>query len=137
MTEWKTINTVLKNGEVVDLWHFEFGRHADMYWGKPLHCCGEDGRHCDSEWHKESDGWVCGMTNEFSFAEEEFTHWMPTPCSPFEKNKTYCCDDYLKLESAVLWCLDRDKRNGSLPEAYAEKLMEAVGNTLNSPDNAG
>lgn len=31
-----------------------------------------------------------------------------------------------RLEDAVIWCLDRDQKNGSLPEAYALRLREAL-----------
>lgn len=31
-----------------------------------------------------------------------------------------------RLEAAILWCLERDQRNGSLPEAYAYKLRSAL-----------
>lgn len=27
-----------------------------------------------------------------------------------------------RMRNAIEWCLDRDNRNGSLPEAYAERL---------------
>jgi hypothetical protein len=30
------------------------------------------------------------------------------------------------IREAIEWCLDRDKRNGSLPEAYAERLRAAI-----------
>jgi len=34
-----------------------------------------------------------------------------------------------QIEAAVRWCLDRDQRNGSLPEAYAERLRAALATT--------
>jgi hypothetical protein len=37
------------------------------------------------------------------------------------------------LEEAIRWCLARDERNGSLPEAYAEKLRAALTRTA-SPE---
>jgi hypothetical protein len=30
------------------------------------------------------------------------------------------------LKEAVEWCLDRDSQNGSLPEAYAQRLRAAL-----------
>ena len=75
------IVTAPKDGTLVDLFHKEFGRHADCYWGRPDHVCGEAGQYCDSDWHGLAEGWVCGTFNECLDAED-FTHWMPRPAAP-------------------------------------------------------
>lgn len=79
---WQSIETAPRDGTVIDLWHFEFGRHTGMYWGKEQHCCGEEGKYCDSEWHSDVDGWIDGYQNQKSSEAEEFTHWMPLPAAP-------------------------------------------------------
>jgi hypothetical protein len=81
MGDWQPIETVPKDGTTVDLWHDEFGRHADCYWGLPHHECGEAGRYCDSDWHDTPEGWVDGAFNQSTF-EDGFTHWMPLPPPP-------------------------------------------------------
>ena len=78
---WQEITTAPKDGTLVDLWHSEFGRHADCYWGFPEHCCGEAGRYCDSEWHRLEAGWVDGTLNE-SLDASDFTHWHARPAPP-------------------------------------------------------
>lgn len=78
---WQEITTAPKDGTFVDLWHSEFGRHADCYWGFPEHCCGEAGRYCDSEWHRLEAGWVDGTLNE-SLDASDFTHWHARPAPP-------------------------------------------------------
>jgi len=79
MSEWQDISTAPRDGTRIDLWG-KFGRATDCYWGKPYHCCGEAGRHCDSEWHGMAHGWVCGTFNHT--LEEDFTHWMSLPAPP-------------------------------------------------------
>jgi hypothetical protein len=79
--QWQPIKDAPKDGTVVDLWHEETGREADMYWGKPQHSCGEYGRYCDSEWHSEPEGWVCGTINQVIF-DGGYTHFMPLPTPP-------------------------------------------------------
>lgn len=81
VSEWQPIETAPKDGTVIDLWHEEFDRQADMYWGKPEHCCGEYGQYCDSDWHSEPEGWVCSAVNQAIFADG-YTHWMPLPAPP-------------------------------------------------------
>ncbi len=81
-SEWRDISTAPKDGTVVDLWHREYGRHSDQFWGAPSHCCGEAGVHCDSEWHGHPPGWVDATFNEWSSDGEAFTHWMPLPDAP-------------------------------------------------------
>ena len=79
--EWQPIETAPKDGTVIDLWvsgEFE-GRYAGCFWGKPLHCCGEYGRHCDSEWHDLPVGWVTDFNEPLT---ELPTHWMPPPDAP-------------------------------------------------------
>lgn len=78
---WSPIDEAPKDGTIVDLWHEEFGRQADMYWGKPQHCCGEYGKYCDSDWHSEPEGWVFSSLNQVIF-EDGYTHWMPIPTAP-------------------------------------------------------
>jgi len=80
---WKTIESVPKDGTVVDLWHEEFGRFTDMYWGKPNHCCGEAGMYCDSDWHRKPEGWVFSVADEVISADSEgYTHYMFLPAPP-------------------------------------------------------
>lgn len=38
----------------------------------------------------------------------------------------FVASDVSQIEAAVRWCLERDSRNGSLPEAYAERLQAAL-----------
>lgn len=79
---WETIDSAPKDGTVVDLWHEEFGRQPDCYWGKPQHSCGEYGKYCDSDWHGEPEGWVDSACNSISPFQDECTHWMPLPKPP-------------------------------------------------------
>ncbi len=75
------IDTAPKDGTVVDLW--ENGeRHADCYWGKTQHDCGEAGQHCDSDWHREKEGWVYSPLNHNMGETFKPTHWMPLPAAP-------------------------------------------------------
>jgi hypothetical protein len=85
MTRWQNFSTVPKDGTVVDLWHKEFGRFPDCYWGKPTHECGEAGCHCDSDWHSEADGWVSSTFNSSIF-NEGWTHWMKLAAMPVTKH---------------------------------------------------
>ena len=78
---WQPIETAPKDGTVIDLWHEEFGREADCYWGLPHHCCGEMGSLCDSDWHSLEPGWV-GTCNEIMSPANAYTHWMPLPPAP-------------------------------------------------------
>lgn len=78
---WQPIETAPKDGTVIDLWHEEFGREADCYWGLPHHCCGEMGSLCDSDWHSLEPGWV-GTFNEIMSPANAYTHWMPLPPAP-------------------------------------------------------
>lgn len=78
---WQPIETAPKDGTAIDLWHEEFGREADCYWGLPHHCCGEMGSLCDSDWHSLEPGWV-GTFNEIMSPANAYTHWMPLPPSP-------------------------------------------------------
>lgn len=79
--KWQDISTALKDGTRVDLWHEDWGRQTDCYWGFPEHCCGEAGVHCDSDWHRLDAGWVDGTMNE-AFDPNSFTHWRPVPAPP-------------------------------------------------------
>jgi hypothetical protein len=40
---------------------------------------------------------------------------------------------YEALQEAIRWCLDRDERNGSMPEAYANKLRSALSTSQSDP----
>lgn len=89
---WKPIETVPKDGTVIDLWHEEFGRQPDCYWGAPHHECGEAGQYCDSEWHGAPDGWVDSTLNQSTF-DDGFTHWMPKPAGPDTVRSTLMKED--------------------------------------------
>jgi len=78
---WRPIESAPKNGDMIDLYHEEFGRWPDCYWGMPEHTCGEAGQYCDSEWHSEPEGWVCSASNTHAFSDG-FTHWMPRHAPP-------------------------------------------------------
>lgn len=77
---WKPIESAPKDGTVIDLWSTEFGRQPDCYWGKRSHCCGEDGQHCDSDWHSEPEAWIDSAQNTETF--DDVTHWRPLPSAP-------------------------------------------------------
>ncbi|WP_136625089.1 hypothetical protein [Aureimonas flava] len=79
---WQPIATAPKDGTTIDLWHEDFGRQADCYWGKSQHECGETGRYCDSDWHSEPDTWIDATFNSPLFLDGEFTHWRPLPLAP-------------------------------------------------------
>lgn len=79
---WQPIESAPLDGTTVDLWHEDFGRHTDHYWGVPSHECGEAGSFCDSDWHSISEGWVDGTFNSLSDEPQGFTHWMPHPKPP-------------------------------------------------------
>lgn len=83
--QWRPIETAPRDGTRVDLYDGE-RRWTDCYWGVPDHCCGEAGRHCDSDWHSLEPGWVDGTFNEMLGDETsaEITHWMPLPSFPKE-----------------------------------------------------
>ncbi|GGD30989.1 DUF551 domain-containing protein [Aureimonas glaciei] len=83
MSKWQPIETAPKDGTIVDLWHDEFGRNANCYWGVPQHECGEAGRYCDSDWHDTPEGWVDSAYNQTTFLDG-FTHWMPLPAPPVQ-----------------------------------------------------
>lgn len=82
--DWFPIDSAPKDGTVIDLWHEEFGRQPDCYWGKPHHCCGEAGRYCDSDWHGDPEGWVDSTFNAFvdEFTFDHLTHWRKKPQAP-------------------------------------------------------
>lgn len=82
MSEWQNIKTAPKDGTLIDLWHKEFGRASDHYWGLPSHSCGEAGSYCDSDWHSLRAGWVDATFNEPSWGSGDFSHWMPLPKPP-------------------------------------------------------
>ena len=79
---WRPIETAPKDGTIIDLWHEEFGRQPDCYWGKPHHSCGEYGKYCDSDWHGAPEGWIDSACNSISPFQDECTHWMPLPAAP-------------------------------------------------------
>lgn len=79
---WQPIASAPQDGTTIDLWHREFGRQTDHYWGLPHHECGEAGIYCDSDWHSEKEGWVDSTFNHLSFNTEEISHWMPLPPPP-------------------------------------------------------
>lgn len=78
--QWQPIETAPKDGTVIDLWHEEFGRFPGCSWGHPIHCCGEMGSLCDSDWHSLPEGWV----DEYNEPQHlhDFTNWMPLPKPP-------------------------------------------------------
>lgn len=82
MSEWQDISTAPRDGTTIDLWHSEYGRYPAHFWGLPEHSCGEDGRYCDSDWHRMAEGWVDSAFNEIMLDAEDFTHWMPLPQPP-------------------------------------------------------
>lgn len=41
-----------------------------------------------------------------------------------ELNKAH--DEIARIKAAINWCIERDDKNGSLPEAYREKLLAAA-----------
>ena len=86
MSEWQPIETAPRDGTVIDLWAEGF-RFADCMWGKPEHCCGEAGWHCDSEWHGQEPGWVVTADNAFLWTDYEPPHWMPLPAPPAAKDQ--------------------------------------------------
>jgi hypothetical protein len=77
---WQPIETVPKDGTIIDLWHEEWGRYSNCKWGFPDHCCGEAESYCDSEWHGMEEDWVDTTFNEV--VAGPFTHWMPLPAAP-------------------------------------------------------
>jgi len=80
--EWQDISTAPRDGTSIDLWHKEYGRQTDHYWGMPSHECGEMGQYCDSDWHRAEMGWVDATFNEFAFDPDGFTHFMHLPNPP-------------------------------------------------------
>jgi hypothetical protein len=76
---WRPIGNAPKDGTVVDLWG-DGERWTDCFWGKPEHCCGEEGSYCDSDWHGESEGWVYSTLN--MRLSQEPTHFRPLPAPP-------------------------------------------------------
>lgn len=83
---WQDISTAPRDGTVVDVWRKEGGRET-VYWGLPLHTCGEMGEYCDSDWHNiKKPGWVCATFGEFLGGKHNpFTHFMPLPAPPEAK----------------------------------------------------
>jgi hypothetical protein len=81
VSEWLPIESAPKDGTTIDLWHEEFGREADCYWGLPIHSCGEAGSLCDDEFHELNPQWI-NTFNSPAFPENEYTHWMPPPPAP-------------------------------------------------------
>ena len=81
--QWRTIDSAPRDGQVIDVWRDTGGR-ATVYWGMPLHTCGEMGQNCDSDWHRiKTPGWVCSTFGEFLGGRHNpFTHWMPLPTPP-------------------------------------------------------
>ncbi len=79
--QWQPIESAPKDGTVIDLWHEEFGRYPDCYWGLPAHTCGEMGSLCDSDVHSMDEGWV-DTFNEIQFPANQYTHWMKLPTPP-------------------------------------------------------
>ncbi|MRN68005.1 hypothetical protein [Brucella sp. 10RB9213] len=77
---WLPIESAPKDGTVIDLWSAEFGRQPDCYWGKRSHCCGEDGQHCDSDWHSEPETWIDSAQNTETF--DDIKYWRPLPPAP-------------------------------------------------------
>jgi len=45
----------------------------------------------------------------------------------------FVASDVSQIEAAVRWCLERDRRNGSLPEAYAERLRASLSQFPTNP----
>jgi hypothetical protein len=84
---WLPIESAPKDGTTIDLWHEEFGREADCYWGLPIHSCGEAGRLCDDEFHDLEPQWI-NTFNSPAFPESEYTHWMPLPAAPSTGEQT-------------------------------------------------
>jgi len=78
---WLPIESAPKGGTTIDLWHAEFGREAECYWGLPIHSCGEAGSLCDDEFHDLEPQWI-NTFNSPAFPESEYTHWMPLPQPP-------------------------------------------------------
>jgi hypothetical protein len=72
--KWRPIAEEAKNGSVFDVWMND-ERLADVYWGKTEHSCGEDGQHCDSEWHREKPSWVYSALNQRLSGNP--THFIP------------------------------------------------------------
>jgi hypothetical protein len=62
MTEWQPIETALRDGTKVDLWHPVLGRFTDAYWCKLWGWSYQWGR-------------IAGAT-----------HWMPRPAPPTEQS---------------------------------------------------
>lgn len=81
MAERQTIDSAPKDGTIVDLW-CGGERFADCYWGKSQHECGEAGQYCDSDWHREADGWVLSALNHNMGTSFQPTHWQPLPEPP-------------------------------------------------------
>lgn len=80
---WQPIETAPRDGTVIDIWA-DGERIADVYWGKPDHCCGEMGQYCDSDWHREKPGWVVCAINASYWGSKPPTHWQPLPAEPEE-----------------------------------------------------
>lgn len=78
---WLPIESAPKDGTTIDLWHEEFGREADCYWGLPIHSCGEAGRLCDDEFHDLKPQWI-NTFNAPAFPEAEYSHWRLPPPPP-------------------------------------------------------
>jgi hypothetical protein len=78
---WRQIDTAPHDGTVIDLYDTQLGRIPDCYWGVPHHSCGEAGKYCDDDWHRENDpGWVDSTFNER--VGQNVTHWQPLPAAP-------------------------------------------------------
>jgi hypothetical protein len=78
---WRQIDTAPHDGTVIDLYDTQLGRIPDCYWGVPHHSCGEAGKYCDDDWHRENDpGWVDSTFNER--VGQNVTHWVPCPAAP-------------------------------------------------------
>ena len=80
--QWQGIETAPRDGTVIDVWRG--GHRETVYWGLPLHTCGEMGQYCDDDWHRiKEPGWVCSTFGEFLGGKHNpFTHWQPLPTPP-------------------------------------------------------
>lgn len=65
--DWQPMATAPKDGTVIDVWREEFGRHADLYWGK------------DS--YSDAEGWICSVSDD-QISAHGFTHWRFPPAGP-------------------------------------------------------
>jgi hypothetical protein len=74
------IDTAPRDGTLIDIWTAE-DRWTDCYWGHPVHCCGEAGQYCDSEWHGQPAGWVWSTMNAFLPTSDEPKQWAPVSAS--------------------------------------------------------